>query len=87
MRQTSLAILLHSHHCVRRTCATGRLGDRQNSHDDEAVTLREPRQIKIFTSDRVIYTYYYYIRTTASLPLSGSRNLLIHRRHTERNHR
>ena len=31
------------------------------SYDDEVITLREPRQIKIFTSERVIYTYYYEV--------------------------
>ncbi len=31
------------------------------SHDGKAVTLSEPRQIKIFTSERVIYTYYYWV--------------------------
>ena len=29
-----------------------------SSYDDQAITLIEPRQIKLFTSDRVFYTYY-----------------------------
>ena len=31
------------------------------TYDDEVITLREPRQIKIFTAERVIYTYYYEV--------------------------
>ena len=62
MRQTLLAILLLTVTTASADPALqGVWENASTSYDDEAVTLREPRQIKIFTSERVIYTYYYEV--------------------------
>ena len=60
MRRTLLAILLLTATTASADPALQGVWEiASTSYDDEAVTLREPRQIKIFTSERVIYTYYY----------------------------
>ena len=60
MRQTLLAVLLLTATTVSANPTLQGVWEiASTSYDDEAVTLREPRQIKIFTSERVIYTYYY----------------------------
>ena len=62
MRQTSLAILLLTATTASAEPALQGVWEiARTSYDDEAVTLREPSQIKIFTSERVIYTYYYEV--------------------------
>ena len=62
MRQTLLAILLLTAATASADPALQGVWEiASTSYDDEAVTLREPRQIKIFTLDRVIYTYYYEV--------------------------
>ena len=62
MRQTLLAILLLTATTASADPALQGVWEiASTSYDDEAVTLREPRQIKIFTSERVIYTYYYEV--------------------------
>ena len=62
MRRTLLAILLLTATTASADPALQGVWEIANtSYDDEAVTLREPRQIKIFTSERVIYTYYYEV--------------------------
>ena len=59
MRQTLLAILLLTATTASADPALQGVWEiASTSYDDEAVTLREPRQIKIFTSERVIYTDY-----------------------------
>lgn len=60
MRQTLLAILLLTATTVSANpTLQGVWKIASTSYDDEVVTPREPSQIKIFTSERVIYTYYY----------------------------
>ena len=62
MRQTLLAILLLTATTASADPALQGVWEiASTSYDDEAVTLHEPRQIKIFTSERVIYTYYYEV--------------------------
>ena len=62
MRRTLLAILLLTATTASADPALQGVWEiASTSYDDEAVTLREPRQIKIFTSERVIYTYYYEV--------------------------
>ena len=62
MRQTLLAILLLTATTASADPALQGVWEiASTSYDDEVVTLREPRQIKIFTSERVIYTYYYEV--------------------------
>ncbi len=62
MRRTLLAILLLTATTASADPALQGVWEIDStSYDDEAVTLREPRQIKIFTSERVIYTYYYEV--------------------------
>ena len=62
MRQTLLAILLLTATTASADPALQGVWEiASTSYDDEAVPLREPRQIKIFTSERVIYTYYYEV--------------------------
>lgn len=60
MRQTLPAILLLTATAVSANPTLQGVWEiASTSYDDEVVTLREPLQIKIFTSERVIYTYYY----------------------------
>lgn len=60
MRQTLLAILLLTATTVSADSSLQGVWEIASTfYDDEVVPLREPRQIKIFTSKRVIYTYYY----------------------------
>jgi hypothetical protein len=62
MRRTLLAILLLTATTASADPALQGVWEiASTSYDDEAVTLREPRQIKIFTLERVIYTYYYEV--------------------------
>ncbi len=62
MRQTLLAILLLTAATVSANPTLQGVWEiASTSYDDEVVTPREPRQIKIFTSQRVIYTYYYEV--------------------------
>ena len=62
MRRTLLAILLLTATTASADPALQGVWEiASTSYDDEAVTLREPRQIKIFASERVIYTYYYEV--------------------------
>ena len=62
MRQTLLAILLLTATTASADPALQGVWEiASTSYDDEAITLREPRQIKIFTSKRVIYTYYFEV--------------------------
>ena len=71
MRNTLLAILL-----LTATSASanptlqGVWEIASTSYDDEVITLREPRQIKIFTSRRVIYTYYFEVSAQQLLTIS-----------------
>ena len=62
MRRALLAILLLTATTVSANPALQGVWEiASTSYDDEVVTLRDPRQIKIFTSERVIYTYYYEV--------------------------
>ena len=62
MRQALLAILLLTATTASADPALKGVWEiARTSYDDKAVSLREPRQIKIFTSERVIYTYYYEV--------------------------
>ena len=62
MRPALLAVLLLTATTVSANPALQGVWEiASTSYDDEVVTLREPRQIKIFTSERVIYTYYYEV--------------------------
>ena len=62
MRRTLFAVL-----CFISTAASadsalqGAWEIASTTYDDEVINLREPRQIKIFTAERVIYTYYYEV--------------------------
>lgn len=62
MRQTLLAVLLLAGTTASADPALRGVWEiASTSYDDETIALREPRQIKIFTSERVIYTYYYEV--------------------------
>ena len=62
MRQTLQAILLLTATTASADPALKGVWEiARTSYDDKAVSLREPRQIKIFTSERVLYTYYYEV--------------------------
>jgi len=62
MRQTLLAILLLTATTASAEPALQGVWEiARTSYDDEAVALRKRSQIKIFTSERVIYTYYYEV--------------------------
>ena len=62
MRQTSLAILLLTATTVSANPTLQGVWEiSSTSYDDEVVNPREPRQIKIFTSERVIYNHFYEV--------------------------
>ncbi len=62
MRQILLTILLFTATTVSaEPTLRGTWEIASTFYDEEAVTLREPRQIKIFTPERVIYTYYFEV--------------------------
>ena len=62
MRRTLLAILLLTATTASANPSLQGVWEiASTSYDDEVITLREPRQIKIFTSKRVIYTYYFEV--------------------------
>ncbi len=62
MRQTLLAILLLTATTASADPALqGAWEIASTSCDNEAVTLREPRQFQIFTSERVIYNHFYEV--------------------------
>ena len=62
MRRTLLATLLLAATTVSADPALQGVWEiASTTYDDETIALREPRQIKIFTSERVIYTYYYEV--------------------------
>ena len=62
MRQTLLAILFLTATTASADPALKGVWEiARTSYDDKAVTLREPREIKRFTSERVIYAYYYEV--------------------------
>lgn len=62
MRQTLLAILfLTATTASADPVLRGVWEIARTSYDDKAVTLRESREIKRFTSERVIHAYYYEV--------------------------
>ena len=62
MRRTLLATLLLAATTVSADPALQGVWEiASTTYDDETIALREPRQIKIFTSERVIYAYYYEV--------------------------
>ncbi len=71
MRQTLLAILLLTATNVSADPALKGVWEIASSaYDDEAVTPREPFQIKICTAVRANYTYYYEVSKQKPLHLS-----------------